>query len=248
MNSHVLGSGTAKYVRTIAHPLIRTPNDVYAVSAREVFVTNDHHYREGHLRAVEDVWPGATWSEVVHATVGDDGSVEASAALDKLWNPNGLGHGRTGDEVLLASALGGNMWLAGIGEGGRTLVVRDNIRVDSTVDNPTWYSDPYADEATGDASGYVLGGLARALELARVGKDPLGREGVVVWYVTPSRKESGTWEKRILWQDDGSRLRNSATALLVGIDPKKEGGKKKAWLFASGFSSESVAAVKVDLS
>lgn len=248
MNSHVLGSETVKYKHTIAHPLIRTPNDVYGVSAREILVTNDHHYSEGFLRTVEDMWPGAAWSEVIHATVSDDGSVDANVALDKLHNPNGLGHGRTKDEVLLASAIGGAMWLGRIDGGGQTLAVGEKIDLDSTIDNPTWYSDPYATEKTGDASGYILGGLSRAVDIVKVGKDPKGREGVMVWYVTPSEDETGKWKKRLLWQDDGSNIRNSATALLVGIDPKEEGGKKKAWLFVTGFSSENVVAVKVDLS
>lgn len=247
---HVLGSDTVRYNHTIAHPLIRTPNDIYAIGPREVLVSNDHYYFEGYMRIVEDVWPGATWSNVIHATLTSDGSVEANIALDHLHNPNGFGHGRTRDEILLASATGGTVRLTKLDEGGgQTLVVDDIIDLASTVDNPVWFSDPYADETTGDASGFVLGGLTRALELAKGAKSPLGREGVMVWYVTPSKEgeESGKWEKRLLWQDDGSNIRNAATAVLVGIDPKKENGKKKAWLFVTGFTSEATIAVKVDL-
>lgn len=70
----------------------------------------------------------------------------------------------------------------------------------------------------------------------------------MVWYVTPSANTTGSWDTKLLWEDDGSNIRNSATALLVAIDPEKEDGKKKAWLFVTGFSSENAVAVKVDLS
>lgn len=245
---HVLGSDTAQYKYTIAHPSIETPNDVYALGPKEVLVTNDHYYREGYMRLIEDVWPGATWSNVIHARLTSDGSVETNVALDNLHNPNGFGHGRTSDEILLASAVGGNVRLTKLDEEGKTLVVDDIIDLESTIDNPSWFSDPYADEIAGDASGFVLGGLSRAVELARGAKDPMGREGVMVWYVMPSKTDSGKWDKRLLWEDDGSNIRNAATAVLVGIDPKKENGEKKAWLFVTGFSSENTVAVKVDLS
>lgn len=220
---------------------------MYAVSPTEVYVTNDHHYYDGLLRTIEDMWPRALWSNVIHATVAGNGFVEANVAIDKLHNPNGLGHGRSEDEILLASAAGGYVQLGRPAEGGRTVVLEDIIDLESTIDNPSWYSDPYAGGDAGDASGFVLGGLTRGVDLARTGQDPKGREGVMVWYVKPVEDDKEKWEKRLLWQDDGSNIRNVATAVLVGIDPKKEGGKKKAWLFVTGFSSENAVAVKVDL-
>lgn len=269
-NSHVLGSGTLQHRHTVRHPLIRTPNDVYAVSPTEFYVTNDHRYYEGLWRHVEDMWPGAAWSELVRATIvvpegGSGDVVEAEVALDKLHNPNGLGHGRTADEILLASAVGGTVRLAravvapaevgGEASQRKEIVVDDIIDMDSSLDNPSWYADPYADadaDADGggdDASAFVLGGLTRAVDIGKTGADPEGKEGVLVWYVKPPGVPTGgsKWNKTLLWQDDGSNIRNVATAVLVGIDPAKEGGRKKAWLFVTGFSSESTVAVKVDL-
>lgn len=245
--SHVLGSPTVQHKHTIAHPLIRTPNDVYAVSPTEVYVTNDHRYYEGIWRTVEDMWPGAHWSDVVHATLGPDGTVDAGVALDKKRNPNGFGHGRTADELLVASAVGGYVEIGRRSEDGRTIVLEDVIDLESTVDNPSWFVDEYAGGEGGDASGFVLGGLTRGIDLSKTGADPNGREGVIVWYVKPGKEGGEKWNKTLLWQDDGSNIRNAATAVLVGIDPKKEGGKKKGWLFVSGFSSENAVAVKVDL-
>lgn len=211
-------------------------------------MTNDHHYFGGLWRKVEDVWPGAKWSDVIHAKVSEDDSVEAEVAVEKLHSPNGLAHGRTKDEILIASASGGHFWIADLKiEPQKAIVLREKIDLESTIDNPSWFSDTYADEATGDSSGFVLGGLTRAVDLPKKGHDPEGREGVMVWHVVPSKTDPGAWEKKLLWQDDGSKIRNAATAVLVGINPKKEGGKKKAWLFVTGFTSENTVAVKVSL-
>jgi hypothetical protein len=50
-----LGSHEAQHLRSIQHPLIRTPNDIYARSAHKIFVTNDHYYREGIMRLAENI-------------------------------------------------------------------------------------------------------------------------------------------------------------------------------------------------
>lgn len=244
---YAIGSDSVKYIRTIAHPLIKTPNDIYAVSPTEIYVSNDHYYFEGHLRAVEDLWPGATWSNVVRATVSEDGSVQVTVALDKLHNPNGMGHGRTEDEILVTSAVGGNMWIGKLVPENKTIAVADNIDIVSTTDNPSYFSDPYPDVG-GDASGFLMPGLTKGINLSKNGRDPLGKEGVMVWYIKPSKNTTGTWDTSLLWEDDGSTIRNTAAAVLVGIDPEKEDGKKRAWLFVTGFSSENAVAVKVDLS
>lgn len=95
---------------------------------------------------------------------------------------------------------------------------------------------------------FSVPGLTRGINLSKARQDPLGKEGVMIWYITSSKNTTGTWETRLLWEDDGSNIRNAAAAVLVGIDPKKEDGKKRAWLFVTGFSSENAVAVKVDLS
>jgi hypothetical protein len=56
---HILGSNTATHIRTVRHPLIRTPNDVYSVGPGDLLVTNDHKHRAGLWRTVEDLVSGA---------------------------------------------------------------------------------------------------------------------------------------------------------------------------------------------
>lgn len=70
----------------------------------------------------------------------------------------------------------------------------------------------------------------------------------MVWYTRPkaAKEEGGVveWETRLIFEDDGTNIRSSSTALLVPIEPKPQ-EKKKAWLFVTGFVSESVIAVEV---
>lgn len=279
---HTLGTTTARYLHSISHPSIHTPNDVYGVSANEIYVTNDRWYEEGFMTMVETLWPGAKWSDVVHATRAVDheregegeaeavqqAEIQANIAIDKLRIPNGLGHGRTDDEILLTSAFGGIMWLGTFSSSAPeaqssssssepTIQINDTVDLASTIDNPSWYQDQYISSSgndNDDASGFVLAGLKRAINLGTTGTDPHGREGVMVWYVKPNAQlPAEKWEKKLLWEDDGGLIRNAATAVLVGIDPAKEksaggeGGGKKAWLYVTGFSSQSAVAVKVDL-
>ena len=52
---HVAGTSEARYLRSIRHPLIRTPNDIYAMNATSLYITNDHFYRDGTFRLLEDI-------------------------------------------------------------------------------------------------------------------------------------------------------------------------------------------------
>lgn len=266
---HVLGSSSVKHVRSIRHPLIRTPNDIYAESPTSFFVTNDHGHREGLLRVVEDLVPLAKWSDIAHvqldATVTDanaEEGIDATIAMTGLYNNNGLGHGRSADEVLIASAAGGTMWRAEpiLSENGETkLSILEEIRMDSMLDNPSYYADPSpSKDGTDDASGFVLGGMRKPLEVVfKNMTDPTAEDGAVVWHLKPRRvsKSDGSttqeWETRLLFEDDGTFVRAVSTAVLVPAQGKtkgeSKGESKEAWLFVTGFVAKSIVAVKVQL-
>ncbi|KAF7171118.1 hypothetical protein CNMCM5623_003568 [Aspergillus felis] len=254
---HVLESSTIGHVRSIHHPLIATPNDIYAESPNSFYVTNDHYYREGYKRLIEDAIPAAKWSSIVQVQIQDLKSkdagkgIDASVALTGLHNNNGLGHGGSKDEMLIVSCLGGTLYRARPNSGNRTISIFDEIRAGGQIDNPTYYSDPYR-TAADDASGYVLAGLARPIDLAKHQADPNAKDGAIVWYVRPKPgtsedgEKSTEWESRVVFEDDGTLIRTASTALLVPSETKPGKGKK-AWLFVTGFVSESVIAVEVDL-
>ena len=250
---HEIGSSVAKHLYTIQDPLIRTPNDLYATSATSFYVTNDHHYREGFLRDFEDMGyeSRAPWSDIVHISIDTDGSVAATIAYSGTHNPNGLGHGANSSEILLISAAGGVLTHATVDPSdpsGIKLKLLETNQLQSTLDNPSYYSDPYA--STNDASGYVLAGLGRAIDMAKHTPDPHAVDPVMVWFVQPNKnaeKDGKKWNTRLIFQDNGTTIRTASAAVLVGIDPADNEGKKQAWLFVTGFLSHSMVATKVDL-
>lgn len=261
---YVIGSDTIEHMRSVWDPLITTPNDIVAVSPTSFFVTNDHFYREGLMREIETAFFGAKWSNTIYVeftelTDGsfrdDDHEVKAAVALDGVHNNNGLGHGRTPSEILVVSCASGRIHVGDISQpkDGKTLptiTVKQAVEFDSIVDNPSWFRDPYANK-TYDASGIVGAGLTRAADLSKSHNDPRGTDGSMVWKASPPRGKStdkgGKWVNKLLFEDDSTRLRTASAAVLVAIDPAKEKGERKAWLFATGFISKSVIAVKVAL-
>ncbi|GAO16352.1 hypothetical protein UVI_02049910 [Ustilaginoidea virens] len=254
---HVIGSDTARHVRSVWDPLITTPNDILAVSPTAFFVTNDHYYREGLMRLVEDIFFGAKWTNTIYVEFSNSadgasrngrGAVNASVAISGVHNNNGLGHGPTPDQALVVSCVSGRLRVGDIsapkdGKGPKTISLRETLEFDSLVDNPSWFRDPYAKPGQ-DFSGIVVPGLTSAASLLKTHNDPNGQDGSVVWMVN---RIGGKWQKRVLFEDDSRRLRAASAAVLVAIDPKQEQGKRKAWLFVTGFLSKNTIAVKIDL-
>lgn len=246
---HTLHSTTVQHVRSIRHPLIQTPNDIYAASPTSFYVTNDHFYRSGLLRFIEDIWPSAKWTNIIHVNLEQlynvnsaTDSLTASVAHKGLWNNNGLGHARSESEVVIASAIGGELYLAS--RENETLTVRDTIVFDTVTDNPSYYVDPYKSDGR-DASGFVIAGISQSFYLPQTGRDPDALDAVQVWY---AKENEGGWEKRLLFEDDGRRIRTASAAVLVPVEiGEGKQGVKEAWLFVTGFLSESMIAVLVEL-
>ena len=224
------------------HPTIRTPNDIYASNLHAIYFTNDHYYREGHLRFAEDLLTTSRWSDVIHLEISDlnakDASqgIKATVAKNALQNPNGLCHGRDESEVVIGRAAAGIIEIAQRSQS-PALTTVETVQLPITVDNPTYFHDPYAEETGHDASGYVIAGLIRAHDL------PGHQNPVAVYLVSASSDRA----QKLLFQDDGKVVNTASAAVLIAIDPKENGGKKQAWLFVAGFLAESVASLRIDL-
>lgn len=250
---HTLGSPTTRHIRSIWHPLIRTPNDILGTAPDTLYVTNDHRHTSGFKRTLEDLYRGATWTDTVRLqfslTTSDDASadVTASVALDKMHNNNGIGHGPTPDDVLVTSCTDGVLHVGRLLTNG-SIALSERVEFDSIVDNPSYFADPYAQSSEVDHSGYLLPGLARAVGIGHTRTDPNATNAVVVWFAQlKGRGGRRRWEKRALFEDDGRRIRSASGAVMVAIDPSTTGGVRKASLFVTGFQSEGMLAVKVDL-
>lgn len=232
--THTLGTDHATHLRSIWHPLIRTPNDIYALSSQTIYVTNDHHYRSGPLRGIEDVGFDLTpWSNIIHislsalSTSDPSSGLTATIALPSIQNPNGLGHGKSDSEILINRAASGILELASTSiTHPPSLNLTSRIQLPSTLDNPTYYHDPYSKLTGYSSSGYVLAGLARASKFP----DPSHQDPVVVWLVQPDGVDGEGEVKYVqkkIFQDDGRRISTASTAVLVGIDPEGNKGMKQ---------------------
>lgn len=244
---HRVGERTAIHVRSVQHPLLRTTNDLVAVSSDSFYITNDHYYREGFMRGVEELgeYHSTAWSDISYVMFNGskqpDLGVTATTALVGLHNNNGLGRGQLG-ELLINDASGGRMYRARIGSGSLHLI--EGIQFDSALDNPFYYDDRYATVAN-NASGYILPGYPRAYTFFDEFKDPAKAIPALVWHVRLDKP--GKRNHRVIFQDNGEVLRSASGAVLIGIDPKKNRGKKQGWLFVTGGTARACIALKVDL-
>lgn len=252
---HVIGSSTVKHLRSIWHPLITTPNDIYAQNPYSLYVTNDHLNRHhGFMRSFEDLYPGAKWTGIIHVRLesltaaASTAGVTAEVALSGMHNNNGLGHGRLDDEILISSCTSGVFHIGRVpADGSGNITIVDSVEIDHIADNPSYFHDPHA-TPDDDRSGFLETGLSRAIDLSETMKDPAAKDPVMVTYLRQT--SPGRWEKRILLDDDGTTLRTASAAVLVPIKPSESGGaqgQRQAFLFATGFLSNNVIAIKVDL-
>ena len=267
---HTVGTLEVRHQRSIVDPLIRTPNDIFAVDDKTFYVTNDHWYREGagRLLAYAGHEDFGAWSDIIHVSISDPASKDAmagftaSVALENINNPNGLGHGRSHEEIFLGRAGSGiihSMKPNAIDprrlnysdtEGGRTA---STIQLPTTVDNPSYFHDPFAKSTGRDASGLVAAGLSFAIGFPDVEPHPSA-----VWLVESPRPNNQRGGKllaplsefqppRLLFHDDGEVMNTAATGVLVAIPPESNGGKKQAYLFIAGPLADGVVKTKVDL-
>ena len=279
---HEIGSGVATHLRSVWHAELRTPNDILAISEKEFYVTNDHYYREGFMRKMEDMNMPYTnkktttvFVTVDSLTVGDKKDdttgVTAVVAIAGIHNNNGLGRGADDGEIIIGRAAAGVVTrLRKAVSHGHKLEVVDEIQLDSCIDNPFYFNDPYAKQTGRDASGYVLAGLGKAVKFP----DPNEVDPVMIWLVRPTtprtrssgkiqaarrvgkelKKREGEEEgdgdgfvRRLIFQDNGKLIATASIGVLVAIDPEVNGGKKQAKLFLSGPFSKNAVVTIIDL-
>ena len=278
---HTLHTPTATHLRSLTHPLIRTPNDLLALTPGELYVTNDHYYREhGLKRTFEDVWMGdwGRMTEVVYLAFdlpghegvestgvdraagkpNSDQGVVGSIGIDKMHNNNGLGRGPPGSsQIIINDAAGGVVHLATYPSTPQLrstsrIKINESIEMDTTIDNPSYFPDPYP-EVECDASGYILAGLLRGGDYSPTFRDPNITAPSVIHHISllpaPLATSSRTsWSHQILFQDDGKVLSTASTGVVLAIPPEENGGKKEAWVWGTGPSSRAVVVSKISLS
>ncbi|CAO1624842.1 unnamed protein product [Sympodiomycopsis kandeliae] len=126
-----LGSDTARHIRTVAHPLIMTPNDVDGIGPDSFYVTNDHHVKKGHSKILDMIFP---LTNVVHC---DEHSCKE--ALKGIKFANGIHKGardpKTGEQEWYLSATASDKFYILSEESDHTLSIKDTVKLPYPTDN-----------------------------------------------------------------------------------------------------------------
>ena len=124
-----LAGGSLSHRETFSDPLIRTPNDVVALSRDRIYVTNDHANPTGFARTLEESLRRPI-STVVHYD-GERWRVAASG----IRYPNGVNASADGALLFVASPTGGEVLRFAIDPASGALGERSVIAIGSGVDN-----------------------------------------------------------------------------------------------------------------
>jgi len=258
---HVRGTSKLTHVRTIRDDSILMPNDIFAETPKSIYITSDPTLMGSATTKSGDT-ATAIRSSTYHIKLSQlwevwdpESHLNITVASNKLQNNNGIGHGQTKQEVLITSMTSGVMLRGRFSPtaDSRRITYIDEFKLPPMVGNPSYFRDPYAD-AEEDASGYIVPSHYRALERT-LGQDAAAKDdSLTIWQIRKAKKggsaswtREGNWEKRILFEDDGSRIRSANSAVVVPIDPKLEDGLRKGWLVITGVVAKNIIAVKVDL-
>ncbi|HVN83261.1 MAG TPA: SMP-30/gluconolactonase/LRE family protein [Candidatus Binatia bacterium] len=124
-----VGEGRLTHRTTLADPLLVSPNDLLAVTPTQVYVTNDHRYRSGVMRTIED-YGRRPWANVV---MWDGTSFREVAAGISL--ANGINVSPDQQTVYVASTIGKLVQVYDRDARSGSLRRRGEIPMDSGVDN-----------------------------------------------------------------------------------------------------------------
>lgn len=128
-----LGSDEATHIRTVAHPLIHTPNDVDGIGPDSFYVTNDHHVKRGHRKALDMLLP---LTNVVHCDAHD-----CKEALRGISFANGISkagkqehNSRDGSTWFLSSTASDKFYVLEA-QADDSLVITDTVYLPYASDN-----------------------------------------------------------------------------------------------------------------
>ncbi|GAA6041818.1 hypothetical protein JCM8097_007177 [Rhodosporidiobolus ruineniae] len=174
----VLGSKEAVHVRTVEHPLIRTPNNMAAVSKTGFYVSNDHRYKTHWTRPFELLKPVP--SDIVYCDISTD-VVDCKVAADNVVYPNGLAKG-PGNLLYQASSLDAcvHIWEA---LSDHTLVPLQVIPIARPLDNI------HVHPSTGEIYTTALAKVLDFFKFTETGPYTNQRAAVEVWRVRNTTEE-----------------------------------------------------------
>lgn len=200
------GTNVLTPVRTIQDPLIWTPNNIAPVSATSFYVSNDHTYRSGSGRSLEEY--GQLPLSWITFCDFSSGNLECKKAIEGMRGANGM---NTDGKLIFANeALGGDL-IAFDQNADHTLSINTRYNLDYVPDNVSY--DPVTKHLT--SAGHPKAFDFQAFSAGTADKAPS--------WVDVIRPDGTT--KRI-WSDDGNLVAGSTvfevdsktgTALVSGV-------------------------------
>ncbi|GJN90939.1 hypothetical protein Rhopal_003953-T1 [Rhodotorula paludigena] len=126
-----LGSDEARYVGTVRHERVLTPNSVVATGPRSFYVSNDHARKVHWTRMFELVYVES--SSIAHCELLPSGESDCTVAVDDILYPNGIAKGPD-DLLYSASTFTGEISVWEI-QADHTLVPSSHIWIQRPIDN-----------------------------------------------------------------------------------------------------------------
>ncbi|GAA5893883.1 uncharacterized protein JCM6883_003663 [Sporobolomyces salmoneus] len=189
-----------KHVKTVSHPLIRTPNNLVATGPRTFFASNDHRHKVHWTRAFEML--KSVPSDIIYCDASK-GTPVCKVAADGIVYPNGLAKGPK-NLLYQGSTLQGlvRVWEE---RKDHTLKVLTEVPLERPVDNI------HVDE---DGSIYATT-LTKVLDFMEAGKEggAPGSPAVEIMRITNDTSAgTGRYKAELVFADDGKIVSSSTTA------------------------------------
>ncbi|KAG0267241.1 hypothetical protein BG011_007650 [Mortierella polycephala] len=211
-----------KYLETIEHGLIQTPNDILAMGPRSFYVSNDHFYKNGTMRALEEKLR-RPWSNVVYIS-----PEESYIAYEGVVTANGMTSNQDRTRIYLSACHGAALHVLRPGySDNHKLYIVEYIKLDFYVNNPSFDPETNAVFLAGHIQPFkLLAGL-------EVSDKPMQGPSKVVkisWAIPADKKHTKKQLAKVetVLQDDG-RVISAAT--VAAIDRGRD-----ALIIGTGFS------------
>ncbi|GAA6060093.1 hypothetical protein JCM10212_003501 [Sporobolomyces blumeae] len=196
-----VGSDELKYVKTVQHNLVRTPNNVVALGPREFYFSNDHRHKVHWTRAFEML--KSVPSDIIYCDASK-ATPFCKVAADHLVYPNGIAKG-PGTVLYQGSTLQGLVRVWEI-QPDKSLKALAEVPLERPIDNV------HVDE---DGSLYATT-LPKVLDFMEAGKDG-GRSrstAVEIFRITnDSTAGVNKYKKELVFADDGTIVSASTSAV-----------------------------------
>ncbi|GAA5942201.1 uncharacterized protein JCM15063_002041 [Sporobolomyces koalae] len=128
------GTSKARWIRTVQHALVVTPNNLVATGPRSFYVSNDHRHKTHWTRKFEMVYSPP--SSVVHCDASDQHvEPECIVAIDDVVYPNGLARFPNSSTLYIASTMTGEITTYEIQADYTLFPLPAKISLDRPIDN-----------------------------------------------------------------------------------------------------------------